>query len=329
MNTSKPLDYSPRLGRSISRELRAIAPVCAALLPAAAGLAQGTMYACESSREFYTMNLATGAKTLLGNISASPTITASLTYDCGTQTTYLSSTFANAGVSKKLYTLNLTTRQATLVGNYGDPAIIMHAIEIDAKTGNLYGVSIHNHGLYGIDKATGAATLIGLTGLPIGATTFNALGYNPDDDTMYLINTGTDSLYTVDLATGLATLVGPLNGPIGCGAMAYNHDTKAMYMVDNDADVLYTVNTTTGAATAIGPTGAGNLIGLVYVSPNCPVVTPPCYPDCDASGELGIDDFICFQTLFAIGDPSADCDESGGLSIDDFICFQTLFAVGC
>ncbi len=55
----------------------------------------------------------------------------------------------------------------------------------------------------------------------------------------------------------------------------------------------------------------------------------PCYPDCDASGILDIDDFICFQTFFAIGDPYADCDASGGLDIDDFICFQTFFAIGC
>ncbi len=55
----------------------------------------------------------------------------------------------------------------------------------------------------------------------------------------------------------------------------------------------------------------------------------PCYPDCDASGVLTIDDFICFQTFFAIGDPYADCDASGNLSIDDFICFQTFFAIGC
>ncbi len=51
--------------------------------------------------------------------------------------------------------------------------------------------------------------------------------------------------------------------------------------------------------------------------------------DCDESGTLSIDDFICFQTLFALSEPAADCDESGTLSIDDFICFQTLFAVGC
>ncbi len=54
-----------------------------------------------------------------------------------------------------------------------------------------------------------------------------------------------------------------------------------------------------------------------------------CYADCDASGLLDIDDFICFQTLYAIGDPKADCDASGLLDIDDFICFQTIYAIGC
>ena len=56
---------------------------------------------------------------------------------------------------------------------------------------------------------------------------------------------------------------------------------------------------------------------------------PICIPDCDQSGTLNIDDFICFQTYFAIGDPAADCDASGALNIDDFICFQTFFALGC
>ncbi len=59
------------------------------------------------------------------------------------------------------------------------------------------------------------------------------------------------------------------------------------------------------------------------------VSSKACKPDCDASGGLDIDDFICFQTRFAISDPYADCDASGELDIDDFICFQTFFAVGC
>jgi hypothetical protein len=56
-----------------------------------------------------------------------------------------------------------------------------------------------------------------------------------------------------------------------------------------------------------------------------------CPADCDASGSLDIDDFICFQTAFVLGDPAggADCDASGTLNIDDFVCFQTLFSLGC
>ncbi len=54
-----------------------------------------------------------------------------------------------------------------------------------------------------------------------------------------------------------------------------------------------------------------------------------CYPDCDGDTVLTIDDFICFQTFFALGDPYADCDGDTVLTIDDFICFQTFFAIGC
>jgi probable HAF family extracellular repeat protein len=54
-----------------------------------------------------------------------------------------------------------------------------------------------------------------------------------------------------------------------------------------------------------------------------------CAPDCDESGQLNIDDFVCFQTFFALGDTKADCDGSGSLNIDDFICFQTSFVLGC
>ena len=60
-----------------------------------------------------------------------------------------------------------------------------------------------------------------------------------------------------------------------------------------------------------------------------PDICESCYADCDLDRELTIDDFVCFQTYFALGDGAADCDESGILDIDDFICFQTMFAGGC
>lgn len=52
------------------------------------------------------------------------------------------------------------------------------------------------------------------------------------------------------------------------------------------------------------------------------------FSDADSNGELSIDDFIVFQTLFAIADPAADYDGDCVLTIDDFIAFQTLFALG-
>ncbi len=54
-----------------------------------------------------------------------------------------------------------------------------------------------------------------------------------------------------------------------------------------------------------------------------------CYPDCDGNGVLNVNDYICFQTKFALGDPYADCDNNGVRNVNDYICFQTKFALGC
>lgn len=54
-----------------------------------------------------------------------------------------------------------------------------------------------------------------------------------------------------------------------------------------------------------------------------------CPADCDGDGSLSLFDFLCFQNLFAAGDPGADCDGDGSLSLFDFLCFQNAFAAGC
>src|SRR5690606_11493073 len=54
-----------------------------------------------------------------------------------------------------------------------------------------------------------------------------------------------------------------------------------------------------------------------------------CAADCDGSGEVDFFDFLCFQELFASGDPEADCDGSGELDFFDFLYFQGEFAAGC
>jgi len=57
--------------------------------------------------------------------------------------------------------------------------------------------------------------------------------------------------------------------------------------------------------------------------------TPECVADFDKNNQLSIDDFVAFQTSFAVGMPIADIDCDGQLTISDFIEFQSLFAIGC
>jgi len=60
-----------------------------------------------------------------------------------------------------------------------------------------------------------------------------------------------------------------------------------------------------------------------------------CYANCDGSSSapvLNVNDFICFQNLFAAGDPAANCDASTTppvLNVNDFVCFSNAFAAGC
>ena len=58
-------------------------------------------------------------------------------------------------------------------------------------------------------------------------------------------------------------------------------------------------------------------------------VDTSCFADCDGDGTLTFFDFLCFQNLFAAGDPGADCDGDGSLTFFDFLCFQNAFSAGC
>lgn len=217
------------------------------------------LVAVDSNRNLYEIDMSTGAKTLIGVVSANAGTTGGLAYDRVNDIVYVTSTSNDS-----LYTLNVTTGAATLVGAYGDPGIVMHGLEIGAG-GAMYGASgggttIGN--IYSISTANGLATLIGNSGL----AAFTNLGYNSDTGVMYGINTSTDSFYSVNTANATATLIGAMGAGISNPhGLAYNWDNGQMYMIDSSTDMLYTINMATGAATVIGSTGTGNLLGLVYL----------------------------------------------------------------
>ncbi|MEX2217777.1 MAG: GC-type dockerin domain-anchored protein [Phycisphaerales bacterium] len=81
------------------------------------------------------------------------------------------------------------------------------------------------------------------------------------------------------------------------------------------------------------PSTTRELMGTFEVDPACGGV--PCYANCDSSTTppiLNVQDFGCFLTRYAAGDPYANCDGSTTepvLNVQDFGCFLTQYAAGC
>ncbi len=119
----------------------------------------------------------------------------------------------------------------------------------------LYAVEYNTNGLYAINTATAAQTLIGPTTPPAGQT-FSGLTGTPDG-TMYgmVTDCASSNLVTVDIATGATTLLGALPG-VGCGIdLAYNTDDDMIYIVDLLTDHLFKVDPATLAVTDVGALG--------------------------------------------------------------------------
>jgi hypothetical protein len=92
-----------------------------------------------------------------------------------------------------------------------------------------------------------------------------------------------------------------------------------------------TYDSTRGRVVLFGGTGPGGGIRDTWEY----VCGGTCYANCDGSTIppiLNVADFVCFQQLFAAGNPAANCDNSTippVLNVADFVCFQQHFAAGC
>ena len=166
----------------------------------------GIFYAVRSPATLMTVNVTTGAETVLGTITgvtSGQTIT-SLAWNPSNSTMYLGSTNIT---SSELYTFNSSTYVATLVGTVTNCAGLI-AVGINCD-GAAYGVDIVGDQLLSINTSTGAGTVLG----PLG---FDA-NYAQDADfdnatgTLYIAAynnaVGAGELRTADLTTGATTLV--------------------------------------------------------------------------------------------------------------------------
>jgi hypothetical protein len=107
---------------------------------------------------------------------------------------------------------------------------------------------------------------------------------------------------------------------------------SAMTLMDDDGPGPASLSLYVG-----GSITAGNaaLTGLPLSNLARLAPCPACYANCDNSTTqplLTVNDFVCFLSRFAAGDPYANCDASTlppVLNAIDFTCFLNKYAAGC
>ena len=214
------------------------------LLTAAFAQADSFAYAGSSSGAFGTMDLNTGAFTLLGN---SGQTLAGLAVATG-------SIFATSyhTANGTLFGVNPANGALTSIGT----ATGVDYDDFGSTTTGLYVVSFGAiQDLYSISPTTGVATLIGPTGLGYGSWR----GLSTNSSTLYFAD-GAD-LYTLNTGTGAATLVGAFGGSAEMGVLLTEGGT--LYGGDDTDNKVDTINTSTGAAT-IGPSPSASFSGSFY-----------------------------------------------------------------
>jgi hypothetical protein len=298
----------PRTNRSATTAALAIAAAILVATPAAMG--QGYLVAVDSNRGLHDLNRFTGETVLNWGPLNDIGTPGDMAFDPYLATMYASSTSLNS---------LFLAYWGELIGPFGDPSIDMTGLAWNANNDTLYGASLG--GLYTIDTETGAATLVGNTGIPGESN----LTFDPSRSVMYLTSSDTDSLYSLDLVTAAATFIGPLNGPTNSRGVAYVPDDDAIYLMCSDTQMLYSVDRSTGAATAIGSIEPAEIVGLVWEA-NGFADCSPFFPDYDNDGGVTGADIGAFFADYEIGAPCADVDRDGGVTGADlawfFVCFE-------
>jgi hypothetical protein len=216
---------------------------CAGLLILSGGVLKADIaYANLNGGDFGTVNLSTGAFTLLGNsgvtLSGMAVFNGVLYGD-------------SLGGTGTLYTIDPLNGSLTTVGSSGKSYV-----DFGDTASGLFAEGFDGN-LYSINSATGAATLVGPTSPPY-AGGFSSISLN--SSTLYYTQGADNDFYTLNTSTGAATLVGSLGDSLEMGAMIFEDGT--LYAAeDSPASNIDTINPLTGSAT-IGPavTGAPNVI---------------------------------------------------------------------
>lgn len=189
-------------------------------------------YAVTTQNQLGTVDLQTGAFTLLGSVIG---IGGGETGDIAREPGGL---LYGIDSSSRLVLIDPVTLTTSLIGNTG-LNIFALAFRPD---GTLFGLSSPEN-LYTIDKATGVPTLVA----PIsGASTASYYDIRFDSVGKCYLLTGSSTLYTLDVSNGQATLV----GSVGYSVYNVTYDNGTLYGFTTGGKIIST-NNTTGAGTIV------------------------------------------------------------------------------
>ena len=224
-----------------------------------------TLYGADTAGRLFTINITTGAGTLVGMLPTVPST--EIEYDPLTHRAFSQ----NGGFENSGSEFDINTGAA--IGEFIPNGHAFTGLEWIGT--DLYGASIQSQNgsssLRILDPWTGTSTLIGATGVgPI-----SGLAYDQGSGIMYGVAGGSGSshnLLNINLNTGSATVIGATG--ITAGSLEFGPDGRLYVGAggSNDGDV-FTVNPATGAVTLVGNTGFGTISGLANVCQG-PTSTP-------------------------------------------------------
>ena len=227
------------------------------------------LYGATRNGELLTINLSTGAGTMVGNLPS----TGSTEIEFNNDTRRAFTQFPDGSFAGQEFDLNTG-------GALGVPVVDGASFTgLEWVGTSLYGATVQTgrgaSDLRILNPATGASTLIGATGI---MNPLSGLAYDQTGAVMYGLTGGagglgsaSSNLVTVNLSTGVATVIGPVgfNG----GSLEFGPDGNLYGGSTGNTGNLYRIDKATGAATLIGPTGFQNITGLALV------IAPPVIPN--------------------------------------------------
>ncbi len=190
-----------------------------------------------SNGAFGTLDLATGVLTQTGNTGITPAGLAKI-----------GSTLFTASTTTGLYTVKTLTGNLTQISNLG-----LNGNDYNVLGSTLTGLYAldDSFNLYSINPTTGAATLLGPTGVATGLAS-GSIGFSLSTGSSTLYFEDDFDLYSLNTTTGKGTLIGQ-SGASGIGFNSLVSENGTLYGVESSNtlpyNTLYTINTSTGVGT--------------------------------------------------------------------------------